>query len=144
MEPNADNKTASTQTSRVDYGRYTTYQTLKDLSDWMNLVDLAWDDLHGNYEFSGEEYPLEPKFETMHQRKGREDIITESRVVFNDWTGTTKQQTQYSYDVVLYYLGSGHINQQKKVHSKPSHVFRSYVCNPQLLKHRRRLGRPLA
>ena len=73
MEPNTDSITASTETSGVDYGRYTTYQTLKDLSDlnpdlWMNLVDLAWDDLHGNYEFSGEEYPLEPKFETMHQR----------------------------------------------------------------------------
>lgn len=149
MEPNADSITASTETSGVDYGRYTTYQTLKDLSDlnpdlWMNLVDLAWDDLHGNYEFSGEEYPLGPKFETMRQRKGREDIITEWRVVLNDWTGTAKQQTQYSYDVVLCYLGSGHINQQKKVHSKPPHVFRSYVCNPQLPKHRRQSGRPLA
>ena len=98
MEPNADSIAASTETSGVDYGRYTTCQALKNLSDlnpdlWINLVDLAWDDLHSNYEFSGEEYPLEPKFETMHQRKGREDIITEWRVVFNDWTGTAKQQT---------------------------------------------------
>jgi len=80
----------------------------------MNLVDLAWDDLHGNYEFSGEEYPLGPKFETMRQRKGREDIITEWRVVFNDWTGTAKQQTQHSYDVVLCYLRSGHISISRK------------------------------
>ena len=61
MEPNADSITASTETSGVDYGRYTTYQTLKDLSDLnldlrISLVDLAWGNLHGNYEFSGEEY----------------------------------------------------------------------------------------
>jgi len=97
MEPNIDSITASIETSGVDYERYTTYQTLKDLSDlnpelWMNLVDLAWDDLHSNYEFSGEEYPLEPKFETIRQREGRENIITECRVVFNSWTGTAKQQ----------------------------------------------------
>ena len=51
----------STETSGVDYGRYTTYHTQKDLSNvdaerWMNLVDLARDDLHTNYEFSGDEY----------------------------------------------------------------------------------------
>jgi hypothetical protein len=41
-------------------GRYTSYQTRKDLIDlnpelWMNLVDLAWNDLYSLYEFSGEE-----------------------------------------------------------------------------------------
>jgi hypothetical protein len=70
----------STETSGVDYGRYATYHTQKDLSNmdpeqWMKLVDLARDDLHTNYEFSGEEYPLEVKFETMHQRMGRHEII---------------------------------------------------------------------
>jgi hypothetical protein len=37
-----------------------------DPEQWMNLVDLARDDLHTNYEFSGEEYPLEVEFETTH------------------------------------------------------------------------------
>ena len=80
----------STETSGVDYARYATYHTHKDLRNvhpeqWMNLVDLARDDLHTNYEFSGEEYPLEVKFETTHQRMGRREIIKGWRVVFPDW-----------------------------------------------------------
>ena len=54
----------STEASGFDYGRYEIYHTQKDLSNvdpeqWMNLVDLARDDLHTNYEFSGDEYPLD-------------------------------------------------------------------------------------
>jgi hypothetical protein len=41
----------------------------------MNLVDLARDDLHTNYEFSGDEYPLEMKFEIIHQKIERHEII---------------------------------------------------------------------
>jgi hypothetical protein len=37
--------------------------------------------------------PWSRNLKQMHQRKGREDIIAEWRVVFNDWTGTAKQQT---------------------------------------------------
>jgi hypothetical protein len=88
----------STETSGVDYGRYATYHTQKDLSNmdpeqWMKLVDLARDDLHTNYEFSGEEYPLEVKFETMHQRLGRHEIIKGWGVMFPDWNLTPVQYT---------------------------------------------------
>jgi hypothetical protein len=88
----------STETSGVDYARYAIYHTHKDLSNvdpeqWMNLVDLARDDLHTNYEFSGEEYPLEVRFETTHQRMGRHEIIKGWRVVFPDWNLTPVQYT---------------------------------------------------
>jgi len=88
----------STETSGVDYARSATYHTLKSLSNvdpeqWMNLVDLARDDLHTNYEFSGEEFPLEVKFETTHQRMGRHEIIKGWRVVFPDWILTPVQYT---------------------------------------------------
>jgi hypothetical protein len=70
----------SPKTSAIDYERYAIYHSLKDLrsvdpENWMKLVDLAWDDLHTNYIFSGEEYPLEAKFETALQRKGRHEIM---------------------------------------------------------------------
>src|SRR5271163_1015046 len=88
----------STKTSAVDYERYATYHTLKDLNNvdpeqWMKLVDLARDDLHTNYEFSGEEFPLEVKFETRHQRLGRHEIIKGWRGVFPDWYLTAVQYT---------------------------------------------------
>src|SRR2546423_10182147 len=88
----------STETSGVDYGRYATYHTLKHLSNvdpeqWMNLVDFVRDDLHTNYEFSGEEYPLEAEFETTRQRMGRQEIIKEWRVVFPGWNLTEVQYT---------------------------------------------------
>jgi hypothetical protein len=88
----------STETSGVDYARYATYHTLKSLRDmepeqWMNLVDHARDDLHTNYVFSGEEYPLEVKFETTHQRMERREIIKWWRVAFPDWNLTPRQYT---------------------------------------------------
>jgi hypothetical protein len=98
------------------------------------LFTFAWGDLHGNYEFSGEEYPLEQKFEIMHQRKGREDIIAEWRVVFNDWIGTAKQQTSI-LTMLFYAIWAQDISISKKgFTASPSHVFRSYVCNIQLSK----------
>jgi hypothetical protein len=88
----------STEASGFDYGRYAIYHTQKDLlnmdpEQWMNLVDLARDDLHTNYEFSGDEYPLEVKFETMDQRMGRHEIIKGWRVVFPDRYLTAVQYT---------------------------------------------------
>jgi hypothetical protein len=88
----------STETSGVDYARYATYHTLKSLRDmepeqWMNLVNHARDDLHTNYVFSGEEYPLEVKFETTHQRMERREIIKWWRVAFPDWNLTPRQYT---------------------------------------------------
>jgi len=88
----------STETSGVYYARYATYHTHKDLRNvdpeqWINLVDLARDDLHINYEFSGEEYPLEVKLETTHQRKGRHEIIKGWRVVSSDWSITPVEYT---------------------------------------------------
>jgi hypothetical protein len=85
-----------TETSGVDYGRYATYHTHKDLSNvdpeqWVKLVDLARDDLHTNYEFSGEEYPLEARFETTQQRRERRGIIKGWRVVFPGWNLTPVQ-----------------------------------------------------
>jgi hypothetical protein len=59
----------------------------------MNLVDFARDDLHTNYIFSGEEYPLEARFETTLQRKGRFEILKEWNIVFPDWNLTSKQYT---------------------------------------------------
>jgi hypothetical protein len=56
MEPKAHSTAASIQTSGFDYERYATYYTLNNLSHWhpdlwMNLVDLAYNDLHSNYTF---------------------------------------------------------------------------------------------
>ena len=59
----------SNSTPWIDYGSYATYHTLFNLSIrdpelWMDVVDFALDDLHSNYVFSGDEYPLQPEFET--------------------------------------------------------------------------------
>ena len=87
----------STEAIRVVYERYATYHPLENLSIlhpelWMNLVDHALDDLHSNYVFSGEEYPLEAEFETTLQKKERWDIAKEWRVVLKGWEVTEKQR----------------------------------------------------
>src|SRR5205085_3821519 len=94
--PKPDSMAMSTETSKVDYERYAVYHTQKSLRStdpekWMYLVDFARDDLHTNYIFSGEEYPLEAIFETVLQRKGRHEIIKQWNIVFPGWNLTSKQ-----------------------------------------------------
>jgi hypothetical protein len=62
----------SNSTPWIDYGSYATYHPLFNLSIrdpdlWMDVVDFALDDLHTNNVFSGDEYPLQSKFETFLQ-----------------------------------------------------------------------------
>jgi hypothetical protein len=58
----------------------------------MNLVDLAYNDLHSNYAFSGDEYPLERLLETPLQEQAQKGIVKEWRDVINDLPATAKQR----------------------------------------------------
>jgi hypothetical protein len=97
MEPKAHSTAAPIQTSEFDYGRYATYHPLKNLSHWypdlwMNLVDLAYDDLQSNYVFSGDEFPSERLFETPLQEQARKGIMREWRGVVKGLPATAKQK----------------------------------------------------
>ena len=94
IEPNPASMATSTEVIRVVYGRYATYHTLENLSIldpelWMNLVDHALDDLHSNYEFSGEEYQ---DFATS-----RKDI-TAGRRTFSSAQATVRQIIGMDYN----------------------------------------------
>jgi hypothetical protein len=80
----------SNSTTWIDYRSYVTYYTLFNLSIrdpelWMDVVDFALDDLHSNYMFSGDEYPLQPEFETSLQEKQRKIIVKEWRRALKGW-----------------------------------------------------------
>jgi hypothetical protein len=97
MEPKACSTAASTQVSGFDYGRYAIYHTLNHLSHrypdiWANLVDLAYDDLHCNYVFSGDEFASEGLFETPLQGQARRSIVGEWRDVIKDLPATAEKK----------------------------------------------------
>jgi hypothetical protein len=87
----------SNSTPWIDYGTYATYHTLFNLSIhdpelWMDVVDFALDDLHSNYVFSGDEYPLQPEFETSLQEKQRKIIVRGWRRALKGWQVTAEQK----------------------------------------------------
>jgi hypothetical protein len=87
----------SESTPWVDYGSYATYHPLFTISTsdpelWMDVVDFALDDLHTNYVFSGDEYPLEFEFETSLQKKQRKLIVRGWRGRLKGWLATAEQE----------------------------------------------------
>jgi hypothetical protein len=96
----------SNSTPWIDYGSYATYHSLSSLSIhdpelWMDIVDFALDDLHTNYVFSGDEYPLQLEFETSRQEKQRKIIVKEWGRALKDWQVTAEQKANIL--TVLFY-----------------------------------------
>ena len=58
----------------------------------MDIVDFALDDLHTNYVFSGDEYPLQLDFETSRQEKERKIIVKEWERPLKGWQVTAEQK----------------------------------------------------
>jgi hypothetical protein len=79
----------------------------------MNLIDLAYNDLHSNYVFSADEYPWERLLETPLQEQARKGIMREWRGVIK--AATAKQKANI-LNMALCYLGAGYINLQNKFH----------------------------
>ena len=67
----------------------------------MNIIDFALNDLHSNYVFSGNEYPLEPEFETSLQRKQRRIMVKGWKRALKGWQVTAVQKANIL--MILFY-----------------------------------------
>jgi hypothetical protein len=62
------------------------------------------DDLHTNYVFSGDEYPLQLEFETSRQEKQRKIIVKDWGKSAERLAGHSRAESQHSYNAVLRHL----------------------------------------